>query len=44
MLSRRRTHKVCPSSARARVATFLENLEKAWNLKMPMENLENLEF
>ena len=31
----------------ARVATFLENLEnleKAWNLKMPLENLENLEF
>ena len=27
-----------------RVATFLENLEKAWNLKMPLENLENLEF
>ena len=31
----------------SRVATFLENLEnleKAWNLKMPLENLENLEF
>ena len=27
-----------------RAATFLENLEKAWNFKMPLENLENLEF